>query len=212
LARLGELGEQYGRNTRLFPRSDLERLRNIDWYEASNQLRNHDLGVYFQNAIAALAAGRTEEFRFNILRLERRSFAREAEKMLAALQILRDWIQISFDQLTGPAKSALDGTFIPPAGLDALLRRGVEVINLTDEETISHLKKQFPWTERALLGPALEPQAGDEAPPLKIKDLTPQLAEALNDLIAVAPSLNTVEQLRLSEILNGVTRSFRVFW
>jgi len=46
---------------------------------------------------------------------------------------------------------------------------------------------------------------------LKIENLTPQLAAALNDLIALAPSLSAGKQLRLSEILNGVTRRFSMF-
>lgn len=212
-AKLGELGESYNEHTKLFPRSDLARLRNLNWKEMDQDSFKRDLRGYFHQAVAALAVNHMEQFNLNILRLERRRFVGNADILQTALKILRDWALLPFEQLTGEAKDSLTGTFIPPADLDAWLRKGIEALSLTDEQTTCQLKKQFPWAEQALLQPTtvLEPQTPDEQATLLITNVMPELVTELNRLLALIPTLSFKYQHQLTEILRGLNNGFKMF-
>ncbi len=249
MAQLGELGEQYDENTRLFPRSDLARLHSLDWRQVETEVHYGDVKVYFERAVAALAAERREEFAFNQLRIERRvSHYKSADKapaMAEALPILEAWLKIPFAQITGKAAQALDGTYIPYALVQVWLKKGVSVLSFTDEQTISRLKRLFPWAEWALQRPLSPPPEGEEkedenafpfkpltaywaqtpiarqarywepepAPPQAVEldsSLTANLVGTLQELVYLAPTLNTADQRRLRALLQGIIQSFRL--
>ena len=180
LAQLGELGEQYDEDTRLFPRSDLARLHSLDWRQAEQEAHYGEVNVYFEKAVAALAAERMEEFAFNRLRIERRvshwKGQDKAPTMAEALYILEAWFSTPFEQLEGKAAQTLAGTYIPNALTQVWLKKGVSVLSLTEEQTISRLKRLFPWAEWALQRP-LPPEEETDENAFPFKPLTAYWAQ-----------------------------------